>query len=151
MLKDICDFMNIAKNEAKKAFQKGEIPVGAVIVKNGEIIGKGHNLKETLNDSTAHAEMIAIKEASKSINDWRLEGCDLYVTLEPCSMCISAIMQSRISKLYIGTFNKDMGACGSAINLVDDRHTNLEINWMYDDECSKLLVEFFKKRRIAIE
>ena len=115
------DFMEFAKEEAILAMNKGEIPVGAVIVKNGVIIGKAHNLKETLNDSTAHAEILAIKEASKYIGNWRLNGAEMYVTLEPCPMCASAISQSRISKVYIGTFNKDMGACGSVINLLDNR------------------------------
>jgi len=108
----MCDFMKIAKEEAVLGMNKGEIPVGAVIVNNGVIIGKAHNLKETLNDSTAHAEILAIKEACKNIGSWRLNGAEMYVTLEPCPMCASAIYQSRISKLHIGTFNKDMGACG---------------------------------------
>lgn len=141
--------MESAKAEARIAMENGEIPVGAVIVKNGKIIGRGHNLKETLKDSTAHAEIMAIKEASKTINGWRLDGCEMYVTLEPCPMCTSAIIQSRIDKIYIGTFNKDMGACGSVINLLDDSSTStyVESNWMYDEDCSDLLVEFFKNRR----
>src|SRR5690348_5855666 len=113
------NFMKFAKEEAILAMNKGEIPVGAVIVKDGIIIGMGHNLKETLNDSTAHAEILAIKKASKYAKSWRLNRAELYVTLEPCPMCASAIVQSRISKIYIGTFNKDMGACGSVINLLD--------------------------------
>lgn len=143
------DFMKFAKEEAILAMNKGEIPVGAVIVKNGVVIGKGHNLKETLNDSTAHAEILAIKEASKYIGNWRLNGAKMYVTLEPCPMCASAISQSRISKVYIGTFNKDMGACGSVINLLDDRRLNsfVDIKWVYDEECSELLTKFFNSRR----
>ena len=143
------DFMEVAKEEAVLAMNKGEIPVGAVIVKDGVIIGKAHNLKETLKDSTAHAEILAIKEASKYIGNWRLNGAEMYVTLEPCAMCASAISQSRISKVYIGTFNKDMGACGSVINLLDNRGLNsfVDIKWVYDEECSELLTRFFDNRR----
>ena len=143
------NFMEMAKEEAILAMNKGEIPVGAVIVKNGVIIGKAHNLKETLNDSTAHAEILAIKEASRYIGNWRLNGAEMYVTLEPCPMCASAISQSRISKVYIGTFNKDMGACGSVINLLDNRGLNsfVDVKWVYDNECSELLTRFFDNRR----
>lgn len=143
------DFLELAKKEAISAMNKGEIPVGAVIVKDGIVIGKAHNLKETLKDSTAHAEILAIKEASKHIGDWRLNGAEMYVTLEPCPMCASAIVQSRISKLYIGTFNKDMGACGSIINLMDNGSLNSFVNvkWLYDEECSEILVDFFNNRR----
>lgn len=143
------DFLKIAKEEAKLAMNKGEIPVGAVIVLDGRIIGKAHNLKETLNDSTAHAEILAIKKASKFIGSWRLNKAEMYVTLEPCPMCASAIIQSRISKLYIGTFNKDMGACGSVINIVQNRWLNSYINvkWVYDQECSDMIIKFFNKRR----
>lgn len=145
----MCDFMKLAKQEAKLAMDKGEIPVGAVIVKDGIIIGRAHNLKESLNDSTAHAEILAIKEASKNIGTWRLNGTEMYVTLEPCPMCASAISQSRISKVYIGTFNKDMGACGSVINLLDSNGLNsfVDVKWVYDEECSRLLTEFFDIRR----
>lgn len=145
----MCKFMKLAKEEAKLGKEKGEIPVGAVIVKDGVIIGRAHNLKETLNDSTAHAEILAIKEASRKIGSWRLNGTEMYVTLEPCPMCASAISQSRISKVYIGTFNKDMGACGSVINLLDNRSLNSFVNvkWVYDEECSRLLTKFFDERR----
>jgi len=143
------DFMKFAKEEAILAMNKGEIPVGAVIVKDGVIIGKAHNLKETLNDSTAHAEILAITEASKYIGDWRLNGAEMYVTLEPCPMCASAISQSRISKVYIGTFNKEMGACGSVINILDNRGLNsfVDVKWVYDKECSELLTRFFDNAR----
>jgi len=143
------DFMKFAKEEAVLAMNEGEIPVGAVIVKDGVVIGKAHNLKETLNDITAHAEILAIKEASKYIGNWRLTGAEMYVTLEPCPMCASAISQSRISKVYIGTFNKDMGACGSVINLLDNRGLNsfTDIKWVYDDECSEILTKFFDNAR----
>ena len=143
------NFIDEAKAEAIKAYDKGEIPVGAVIVKDGVIIGRGHNLKETLNDVTAHAEILAIKEASNKIRDWRLDGAEMYVTLEPCPMCASAIVQSRISKVYIGTFNKDMGACGSVISLLDSRRLNsfVDVKWLYDEKCSEILMRFFEENR----
>lgn len=141
--------MDYAIEEALKARDKGEIPIGAVIVKCNKIIGRGHNIKESTNDVTNHAEIIAIREASKNIEDWRLNGCSIYVTLEPCSMCTGAILQSRISKIYIGTFNKDMGACGSVVNLVDNNSLNTFVNtiWTYDKRCSEILQDFFKDRR----
>lgn len=143
------NYMDYAIEEGLKAFNSGEIPVGAVIVKNGIIIGKGYNKKEASSDPTAHAEIMAIKEACSAIGDWRLNGCDMYVTLEPCPMCAGAIIQSRISKIYIGTFNKDMGACGSVINLIDNRSLNSFVNaiWTYDERCSKLITSFFESRR----
>ncbi len=143
------NFIDEAKAEAIKAYDKGEIPVGAVIVKDGVIIGRGHNLKEILNDVTAHAEILAIKEASNKIGDWRLDGAEMYVTLEPCPMCASAIVQSRISKVYIGTFNKDMGACGSVISLLDSRRLNsfVDVKWLYDEKCSEILMRFFEENR----
>lgn len=143
------DFMDLALVEAKKAYDIGEVPVGAVIVKNGEVIAKSYNMKETMKLSTAHAEMLAIEEASRVIGDWRLNGCDMYVTLEPCAMCASAIANSRISKLYIGTFNIDMGACGTILNILDYNIFNHKINtiWCYDKACSDMLTEFFNTRR----
>ena len=98
-------FMKEALKEAKKAYEKEEVPVGAVIVKDGKIIARAHNLKETKKDTTRHAEIIAIQKASKKLNAWRLEDCEMYVTLEPCSMCAGALIQSRIKKVYIGTMD----------------------------------------------
>ena len=143
------NYMNMAIEEARKAFSKGEVPVGAVIIKNGEVIAKAHNLKETLNCATAHAEILAIEEASKNINSWRLNEAEMYVTLEPCSMCASAIAQARISKLHIGTFNIDMGACGSVLNILDYDifNTYVDVNWCYNSECSQLMSRFFENRR----
>ena len=143
------DYMKLAIEEAKKAFDKGEVPVGVVIVKNGEVIASKHNLKERKKLTTAHAEIFAIEEASKKLNNWRLSGCEMYVTLEPCPMCAAAIAQSRISKLYIGTFNKDMGACGSTINLLDYDIFNwkVDVRWCYNQICSDLLTTFFENRR----
>ena len=143
------DYMNIAIEEAEKAYSKEEVPVGVVIVKNGEIISRQHNLKEEKKLTTAHAEILAIEEASKKLNNWRLSGCHMYVTLEPCPMCASAIAQSRISKLFIGTFNKDMGACGSTINLLDYDIFNwkVDVKWCYNQRCSDLLTSFFENKR----
>lgn len=143
------DFMKIAKEEALKAKAQGEVPIGAVIVKDGVIISKAYNVKETMKDVTAHAEILAIKEASRILGDWRLNGCEMYITLEPCPMCASAISQSRISKVYIGTYNKEMGACGSIMNLLDKRGINsfTDVKWLYDEECSQILCEFFKENR----
>ena len=143
------DYMDLAIEEAEKAFSKGEVPVGVVIVKDGEIIAQKHNLKESKKLTTAHAEILAIEEANKKLDNWRLSGCEMYVTLEPCPMCASAIAQSRISKLYIGTFNKDMGACGSTINLLDYNVFNwqVDVKWCYNEKCSNLLTSFFENRR----
>ena len=143
------DYMNIAIEEAEKAYSKEEVPVGVVIVKNGEIISRQHNLKEEKKLTTAHAEILAIEEASKKLNNWRLSGCHMYLTLEPCPMCASAIAQSRISKLFIGTFNKDMGACGSTINLLDYDIFNwkVDVKWCYNQKCSDLLTSFFENKR----
>ena len=143
------NYIDLAIDEGKKALKIGEIPVGAVIVKNNKIIGRGYNLKENKKSVIGHAEIMAIEEACNTIGDWRLNGAEMYVTLEPCPMCTSAIIQSRISKLHIGTFNKDMGACGSVIDIANNRYLNshININWLYNEECSKLITDFFKKRR----
>lgn len=141
--------MDLALDEAQKAYNLDEVPVGAIIVKNGEVIARAYNKKETMKLSTAHAEILAIEEASKFIGDWRLNGCDMYVTLEPCAMCAAAIAHSRISNLYIGTFNIDMGACGSVVNLLDYDIFNSRVNikWCYDKRCSDILTEFFDIKR----
>ena len=110
--------MSEALKEAEKASALGEIPIGAVIVKDGQIIGRGHNLPETEKDPTAHAEILAIREAAKALGGWRLTGCQMYVTLEPCSMCAGAIVWARIEKLYIGAMEPKSGACGSLYNIV---------------------------------
>lgn len=143
------NYMEMALKEARKAFKKGEVPVGAVIVKDGRVIAKAHNMKEELKSCIAHAETLAIQKASEAIGDWRLIGAEMYVTLEPCAMCAAAIAQSRISKLYIGTFNKDMGACGSVLNLLDYDmfNTYINVSWCYDQGCSDIMSKFFNERR----
>jgi len=142
-------FMNLALEEAKKAFQIGEVPVGAVIVCNGNVVGKAHNLKELIQDATMHAEINAIRRASKELGTWRLENCDMYVTLEPCPMCAGAIIQARIKNLYIATEDPKGGACGSVVNLFSNpwnHQVNVEFGIM-KEESSKLLKDFFKLLR----
>ena len=144
------EFMQVALKEAKKAYKKLEIPVGAVIVKNGEIIAKAHNIKEEKKDTTKHAEIIAIQKASKKLESWRLNDCELYVTLEPCPMCAGAIIQSRIKKVYIGTLDEKTGACGSVLNLFKDYKFNHNVEVEYEilkNECEEILKKFFKELR----
>lgn len=142
-------FLRKAINEAKKAKMIDEVPVGAIIVKDNEIIASGYNLKESTNDPTAHAEIIAIRKAAKVLGSWRLSGCEMYVTLEPCTMCAGAIVQSRISKLYIGTYDPRAGGCGTVFNITQSEHLNhwVDVKWLYDEECSDLLQKFFYEKR----
>lgn len=142
-------YMKIAIDEAKKALEKSEVPVGAVIVKDDKIIATAHNLKEITKDPTNHAEILAIRKACKNLGRWRLNDCSMYVTLEPCAMCAGAIIQSRIKTLYIGTFDPRAGACGSVFNITQDERLNhwVNVKWLYDEDCSNLLQEFFKERR----
>lgn len=143
-------FMNEALKEAKKAYKKLEVPVGCVIVRDGKIIARGHNLKETKKDTTKHAEIIAIQKASKKLEAWRLLDCDMYVTLEPCSMCAGAIINSRIRNLYVGTMDKKTGAAGSVLNLFQDFTFNHKVyveNGILQERCEKVLKDFFKVLR----
>lgn len=143
-------FMKEALKEAKKAFDKEEIPVGAVIVKNGKIIARAHNIKETSKNATGHAEMLAIQKACKKLDSWRLLDCEMYVTLEPCSMCAGALINSRISKVYIGTDDEKTGACGSKLNLLENYKFNHIVQvekYILKEECSKILKDFFKYLR----
>lgn len=146
---EIMDYMKLALEEAKKAYNIGEVPVGAIIVKNGEILARAHNIKETIKSPIAHAEIVAIQRACEFIGDWRLNGADMYVTLEPCAMCTAAIANARISNLYIGTFNIDMGSCGTVFNLLDYDifNTKININWLYNEDCRNILTDFFQERR----
>ena len=146
--------MKEALLEAKKAFELGEVPIGAVIVKGGEIIGRGHNLTETLNDPTAHAETIAIREASSKLGTARLMDCSMYVTIEPCAMCAGAIVWARIENLYIGAMDKKAGACGSVFDVVDCPKLNHRVNvdtGILEDECKGLMQDFFNNLRIISE
>ncbi|MGL5718201.1 MAG: nucleoside deaminase [Paraclostridium sp.] len=143
-------YMKEAIKEAYKAYEKGETPIGAIIVKDGEIIARAHNLTEMLNDSTAHAEILAIREASKTLGGWRLINCDLYVTMEPCIMCSGAIVQSRIKKLIIGTKHiKNLNIEKQHEFKIDYFNTcNIEVTFdVLKEECSNILQEFFKKLR----
>lgn len=143
-------FMKEALKEAKKAYKKLEIPVGAVIVKDGKIIARAHNLKESKHDTTKHAEILAIQKASKKLESWRLIDCDMYVTLEPCSMCAGALINARIRKLYIGTLDEKTGACGSVLNLFEDYKFNHKVEvekGIMQKECEEILKSFFKDLR----
>lgn len=143
-------FMKEALKEAKKAYDKLEIPVGAVIVKDNKIIARAHNLKELKQDTTKHAEILAIKKASKKLNNWRLTDCEIYVTLEPCPMCAGAIINSRIKKVYIGAKDLKTGACGSKLNLLQDYdfETSVESELgILEEECQSMLKDFFKELR----
>lgn len=143
-------FMKEALKEAKKAYDKLEVPVGAVIVKDGEIIARAHNLKETRFDTTNHAEIIAIQKASKKLKSWRLLDCEMYVTLEPCSMCAGAIINSRIKKIYIGANDDKTGAIGSVLNLFEDYKFNHKVEFekgIMKEDCENILKDFFKNLR----
>lgn len=143
-------FMDEALKEAEKSFRLGEVPVGAVIVKDGEIIARGYNQKESSKDATAHAEIIAIKEACRRLGSWRLDDCALYVTLEPCPMCAGAIVEARIERVYIGAESPKEGAAGSVINILnnDKLRTNTEVYFgIMEEESNKLLKEFFENLR----
>lgn len=148
--KSMDKYMEEALREAKKAAAIGEIPVGAVIVKNGRVIARGHNRTETDKDPTAHAEMIAIRNAAKVLGGWRLPECTMYVTLEPCSMCAGAIVWARIQKLVIGTMDPKAGACGSVFNIVQEPRLNhrveIETGCM-QESCAGLIKAFFRDLR----
>lgn len=143
-------FMAQAIEEAKKALDKKEVPVGAVIVKNDKIIARAHNLRETENQATYHAEILCIQEACNKLGTWRLDDCDLYVTLEPCPMCAGAIINARIRSVYFGAFDPKGGACGSVIDLFRGgafNHTPILYAGIMEEPCENVLKEFFKKLR----
>ncbi|KAA8787531.1 tRNA(adenine34) deaminase [Paenibacillus sp. 4624] len=143
-------WMRQAIAEAHKAEALGEVPIGAVIVRNNEIIGRGYNLRETTLDSTAHAEMVAIREASAVIGAWRLLDCSLYVTLEPCPMCAGAIVQSRVPRVIFGTADPKAGCAGTLMNLLQEPRFNHRTEVIPDvlrPECSSMLTQFFRRLR----
>ena len=145
-------YMKQALKEAEKAYKKLEVPVGAVIVKDGKIIARAHNQKETRTDTTKHAEILAIQKASKKLESWRLIDCEMYVTLEPCSMCAGAMINSRIKKVYIGASDEKTGAVGSKLNLFSDYKFNHEVDYekgILEEEARNILQQFFKELRIA--
>lgn len=142
-------FMNEALKEAKKAYKKEEIPVGAIIVKDNKIIARGHNLKETKKRSIFHAEILAIEKANRKIGAWRLEKCEMYVTLEPCMMCMGAIINSRIKKIYVGALDYKTGACESFIDIKKYKFNHeVEIETgILKEKCEYILKDFFRKLR----
>ena len=144
------EYMTLCIELAKKAAQMGECPVGAIVIDgDGQIIGRGYNRRETDNSPTAHAEIIAIEEAARKLDSWRLSDCTLYVTLEPCPMCAGAIINSRIKRLVYGAFDEKGGACASLMNIFEYpfNHKPLVRSRIMMDECAALLTEFFKNLR----
>ena len=143
-------FMYTALQEAEKALVEDEVPVGAIVIRENKIIGRGYNQTEKLNDATAHAEMIAITAAANHIGNWRLTDCSIYITLEPCIMCTGAILASRISELYFAAYDPKFGACGSLYNLAEDGKTNHKLkvySGIYTEESQRLLSQFFASVR----
>ena len=145
------DYMKEALQEAKKALDSGEVPVGAVIVRDGEIIGRGYNQRESRHDPTAHAEIVALRQAGKYMKGWRLNGAVLYVTLEPCPMCAGAMIQSRIDRVVYGTDDPKAGSAGTLINILQFPGFNHEVKitgGVLADEAAALLRRFFERQRI---
>jgi tRNA(adenine34) deaminase len=143
-------FMDEALRLAERAAEAGEVPVGAVIVKDGRILARAHNQVETLRDATAHAEMIAITQAAEALENWRLEGAELFVTLEPCAMCAGALVLSRVARIVYGADDPVAGACGSVFNIVSEKRLNHRIpvvKGVRADRCGELLKGFFRSRR----
>ena len=143
--------MEAALEEAKIAFDLGEVPVGAVVVRGGEIIARAHNMTETIKDPTAHAEVLAIREAARALGGWRLIGCDLYVTMEPCSMCAGAIVWSRVERLFYGARDPKAGAVGSLFDIPGDSRLNHNpevVGGVMEEECSAIVKDFFRELRI---
>ncbi|KGL46106.1 tRNA-specific adenosine deaminase [Listeria newyorkensis] len=143
-------YMREALLEAEKAREKGEVPIGAVVVLNGEIIGRAHNLRETTKNAVTHAEILAIQDACKNQDAWRLEGAELYVTLEPCPMCSGAILLSRIATVYYGAADPKAGTAGTLMNLLQDSRFNHQCeveSGILVDECGAILTNFFRDLR----
>ena len=143
-------FMREAIKEAKKAEAKLEVPIGAVVVLNGEIIGRGHNVRELTHDATTHAEMIAIREANQHLGNWRLEDTQLFVTLEPCPMCSGAMILSRVKELYYGAPDPKGGTAGTLMNLLGNERFNHQVDiekGLLEEECAALLTDFFRMLR----
>jgi len=147
-------WMRRALDQARMAFESGEVPVGAVVVHGERVVGEAHNLRETLNDPTAHAEMIAITQAAEVLQSWRLTDCTLYVTLEPCPMCAGAVVQARIPTVVYGTSDPKAGACHTLYNITDDarlNHSAAVLGGVMRDECRMILQEFFQQQRASAE
>ena len=147
---DHVKWMKVAFREAEKAFEQDEVPIGAVVVQNGQIIGRGYNQCESLIDPTAHAEIIAITSAANTIKDWRLKDCQLYVTKEPCPMCAGALVNARINMVIFGMYDEKEGCCGSLYQLCRDnrfKHQLTVKGGIMEDACTLMIQEFFKKQR----
>ena len=147
---DHVKWMKAAFREAEKAFEQDEVPIGAVVVQNGQIIGRGYNQCEGLIDPTAHAEIIAITSAANTIKDWRLKDCQLYVTKEPCPMCAGALVNARINMVVFGMYDEKEGCCGSLYQLCRDnrfKHQLTVKGGIMEDACTLMIQEFFKKQR----
>ena len=143
-------FMREALKEAQKAYDQAEVPIGAVVVLNGEIIGRGHNLREKEQDATLHAEIKAIRQANQHLGSWRLEDCELFVTLEPCPMCSGAMILARLKKVTFGAFDQKAGTAGTFMNLLQDGRFNHQVEveqGILEDECKEILQTFFKGLR----
>ena len=148
-------YMKEALRQAKKAEKLGEVPIGCVIVKDGKIIARGYNRRNTDKNTLAHAELQAIRKASKAVGDWRLEECTMYITLEPCQMCAGAIVQARIPRVVIGSMNSKAGCAGSVLNLLKEpgfNHQAQVVTGILEEECSEMMSSFFtelrKKKRL---
>lgn len=144
------EWMRVAIEEAKKAEALAEVPIGAIVVHQGQVIGRGHNLRETTQNATTHAEMIAIQEACKAIGSWRLEETQLYVTLEPCPMCSGAMILSRVKEVYFGAYDPKGGTAGTLMNLLEDERFNHQADvegGILEEECCELLSMFFRELR----
>ncbi len=147
-------YMRKALTEARKAYALGEVPIGCVIVCDGRIVGRGYNRRNTDKTTRAHAEIKAIGKACKKTGDWRLEGCTLCVTLEPCQMCAGAIVQARVDRVVMGAESPKAGSAGSIINILDNNEFNHQVileKGVLEDECSELLTRFFKELRVRVK
>ncbi|MEG1705916.1 MAG: tRNA adenosine(34) deaminase TadA [Clostridia bacterium] len=143
-------FMRKALALAEKAFALNEVPVGAVIVQNGKVIASGYNTRQHSKDATSHAEIVAIRKACKKFDDWRLEGCDIYVTVEPCPMCAGACINARIENIYYGAYEQYGGSCGTVFDIPSNEHLCHRANTqggIMEEECVALIKEYFKKKR----
>ena len=154
MLTEDEKYMKEALKQARKAYKMGESPIGCVIVYEGRIIGRGYNRRNTDKSTLAHAEISAIKKATKVIGDWRLEDCTIYITLEPCPMCAGAIVQSRIKRCVIGAMSPKSGCAGSILNILDESRFNHRvetISGVLGEECQQLISSFFKELRVRLK
>ncbi len=143
-------FMRIALEEARAAFDEDEIPIGAVVVCDGRVIAKAHNMREQLKDPTAHAEILAMRKAAQYLGGWRLHRCDLYVTIEPCPMCAGSIVQARINSLVFGATDEKAGCCGTVCNLLNMPSFNHRVpvtGGVMADECARIMSDFFRRKR----